>query len=359
MSRRRYTYTPRRRPLQGQRSAIPLLAALPALLGILVAGFWLTSGDGGEPAGGATGEPRQSVAVLGASCAPWQRCGATPAPKPTPGRTAATAPREPTPVEEADPPRISAAAAVVMDEVCGAVLYELNGEMPRPPASLTKIATALVAEENSDLDELVNISVSGPEFSLETDSTVMGLEPGQTLTMRDLLYGLLLPSGNDAAIQIAEYVGGSVNRFVRMMNAKAVELGLENTHFANPHGLDDPALYTSAYDMAILGRELLHRPELAAIVKAPVYQPDWDGPAVANINQLLGFYPGTLGVKTGYTPEAGQTIVAAAEQGGRRIIVSILGDQFDVYKDVSELLNWAFQSTAPACDGGGLSVAQQ
>jgi len=260
-------------------------------------------------------------------------------------------------VEDADPPQISGSAAVVMEEPCAALLHELNPGLRMPPASLTKIATALVAEENSELDELVSIEVSGPEFSLQTDSTVMGLEPGQTLAMRDLLYGLLLPSGNDAAIQIAEHVGGSVKRFVQMMNAKAAELGLEDTHFANPHGLDDPALYSSAYDMAVLGRELLRRPALAEMVRSRIYQPSWDGPAVANLNQLLSFYPGTLGVKTGYTDQAGQTIVAAVEQNGRRIIVTILGDQFDIYRDVSELLNWAFQSTEPACETGGLSRA--
>jgi D-alanyl-D-alanine carboxypeptidase len=143
-----------------------------------------------------------------------------------------------------------------------------------------------------------------------------------------------------------------------MMNQKAADLGLENTHFANPHGLDDEALYTSAYDMAIMGRELLRRPALAEIVGTQAYQPTWDGPAVANLNQLLSFYPGTLGVKTGYTPLAGQTIVAAAEQGGRTIIVSVLGSHWDIYKDVSELLNWGFQSTEPACGANGLSLAR-
>jgi D-alanyl-D-alanine carboxypeptidase len=244
-----------------------------------------------------------------------------------------------------------------MEEPCGALLHQLNPEVRLPPASLTKIATALVAVENTRFDELVTIDVSGAEFSLETDSTVMGLEPGQTLSMQDLLYGLLLPSGNDAAMQIAEHVGGSLRRFVQMMNTKAQQLGLENTHFANPHGLDDDELYTSAYDVALLGRELLRNTRLSQIVAARTYQPSWDGEAIGNINQLLGFYPGTLGVKTGYTDQAGQTIVAAAEQGGRRIIVTILGDQFDIYYDVSELLNWAFQETEPACGSPGISRA--
>jgi D-alanyl-D-alanine carboxypeptidase len=302
-------------------------------------------GNGGgsdPPAAPAEEEDGLSVSVLSASCEATGPC-ATPEAQPSPRPSA-----PPTPDEHAAP-GISGIAAVVMEEPCGAVLHEVNADLRMPPASLTKIATALVAEEQAELTDLVRVDVSGVEFSLETDSTVMGLEPGQTLTMQDLLYGLLLPSGNDAAIQIAEHVGGSVKRFVQLMNAKAEELGLQNTHFANPHGLDEDALYTSAYDMAILGRELLKRPALAEIVGSRTYQPAWDGPAVANLNQLLGFYPGTLGVKTGYTDQAAQTIVAAVEQGDRRIIVTILGDQFDIYYDVSELLNWAFQETDPAC----------
>jgi D-alanyl-D-alanine carboxypeptidase len=316
----------------------PLLI-VPAALGLALGAFWLASSGGG---GGPSGVPAegQPVIVLSASCAPSEPCTTSnatqpPTPSPTPDENAA--------------PGISGVAAVVMEEPCGAVLHEVNATLRMPPASLTKIATALVAEEHSEMADLVSIDVSGVEFSLETDSTVMGLEPGQTLTMQDLLYGLLLPSGNDAAIQIAEHVGGSVKRFVQMMNAKADELELKNTHFANPHGLDEDALYTSAYDMAVLGRELLKRPALAEIVGSRTYQPSWDGPAVGNLNQLLGFYPGTLGVKTGYTDQAAQTIVAAVEQAGRRIIVTILGDQFDIYYDVSELLNWAFQETDPAC----------
>jgi D-alanyl-D-alanine carboxypeptidase len=360
MNKRRYTYTPRRRdPSRGiSLHPAPFLAIgglVAAIAVILVA----TSGGGGSQSEAPPPDQGSNLAVLGSSCAPWQRCGATTEPTRTPRETnAASDPQAtPTEVDDADPPAITGVAAVVMEESCAAVLYSTNPEMRRPPASLAKIMTALVAEESAGLDELVSIDVSGSEFSLETDSTVMGLEPGQMLTMRDLLYGLLLPSGNDAAIQIAEHVGGDVESFVAMMNQKAQELGLENTHFANPHGLDDDALYTSAYDMAIMGRELLRRPALAKIVGTQAYQPAWDGPAVGNLNQLLSFYPGTLGVKTGYTPLAGQTIVAAAEQGGRTIIVSVLGSHWDIYKDVSELLNWGFQSTEPACESDGLSLA--
>jgi D-alanyl-D-alanine carboxypeptidase len=176
----------------------------------------------------------------------------------------------------------------------------------------------------------------------------MGIEPGMRLSMRDLLYGLLMRSGNDAAIQIAEEVGGSVPAFVRMMNEKAEELGLTDTHFTNPHGLDDAALYSSAYDMAVMGRELLRDPLLAEIVQTQFYQPAWDGPALENLNLLLGSYPGVLGIKTGYTDLAGQTIVAAAERGGRRIILAVMGAQTEMYGDATGLLEWAFSETS-AC----------
>ncbi len=359
MSNRRYTYTPRRRtPSRGFSLHPAPFLAIGGLVAAIAVVLLATSGDGGAASETPAQDPGTSLAVLGASCAPWQRCGARTSPTQTPREAGAAAEASPTTVDDADPPAITGIAAVVMEEGCAEVLYSTNSELRRPPASLTKIMTALVAEERTGLDDLVPIDVSGAEFSLETDSTIMGIERGQMLTMRDLLYGLLLPSGNDAAVQIAEHVGGDMESFVAMMNQKAADLGLENTHFANPHGLDDDALYTSAYDMAIMGRELLRRPALAEIVGAQAYQPTWDGPAVGNLNQLLSFYPGSLGVKTGYTPLAGQTIVAAAEQGGRTIIVSILGSHWDIYKDVSELLNWGFQSTEPACGGGGLSLAR-
>ncbi len=183
----------------------------------------------------------------------------------------------------------------------------------------------------------------------------MGLAPGQRLTVRDLLYGLLLPSGNDAALQLAEHVSGSVPAFVELMNQKAAQLGLEDSHFTNPHGLHDPAHYTSAYDIAMLGAELLKNPDLAEIVRTQTHQPAWDGPELKNINLLLGLYPGAIGVKTGFTDEAGKTIVAAAERDGRRIVVSLLHSE-ELYVDAPLLLDWAFSSVAPACDGNALAA---
>ncbi len=246
------------------------------------------------------------------------------------------------------PPRITGRAAAVIEASCGAVLYDWNAHLELPPASLTKIATALVAAERADPTLIVDVQVNSGLLVASTASTVMGLQPGMRLSMRDLLYGLLLPSGNDAAIAIAQEVAGGVPAFVDLMNQRARELGLRDTHFANPHGLDEPGLYSSAFDVAMLGRALLGQPELAAIVRTQNYQPAWDGPQLWNGNELLETYAGTLGVKIGYTEKAGQTIVAAAERGGRRLIVSVLG-AWDRYADAIALFEWAFANTEPAC----------
>ena len=235
-----------------------------------------------------------------------------------------------------------------MEEPCGASLYDYNAHQRRAPASLAKIATAIVALEGADLSEMVDVRVDGAELAATTESTVMGLQPGQQLSVRDLLHGLLLPSGNDAAIAIAEHVGGSAAAFVGLMNSKVEQLGLRDTHFTNPHGLDDPDMYTSAFDIAVLGRELMRQPELAAIVRTRIYQPAWDGPPVWNGNRLLYLYPESVGVKIGFTDSAGQTIVAAAERDGRVVIVSVLGSS-NVYQDAITLFEWAFSNAPSVC----------
>jgi D-alanyl-D-alanine carboxypeptidase (penicillin-binding protein 5/6) len=258
---------------------------------------------------------------------------------------------------EADPPGIIASAVAVIEEPCGAVVYGFNEHERYSPASLTKIATALVAAGRLDMRQTVHVTVDGGALSAENDATVMGLTPGQNLSVTDLLYGMLLPSGNDAAIQIAEEAAGSVEEFTDLMNAYVADAGLEDTVFKNPHGLDEPGHFTSAYDIAMLGRQLLRNPTLAYIVSTRSYQPPWGGPPLRNLNLLLGQYPGALGVKTGYTDQAGQTLVAAAERQGRRYVVSILGSQ-DIFVDATALLDWAFQSAPPACAPvGGDQVA--
>jgi D-alanyl-D-alanine carboxypeptidase len=246
------------------------------------------------------------------------------------------------------PPPIGGRAAVVIEDACDGVLYSHNPDLELPPASLTKIMTALVAVDRAQLADMVDVRVNSALLAESTGSSVMGLEPGMRLSMRDLLYGLLLPSGNDAAVAIAQQVAVTVPAFVSLMNAKAQAMGLEHTHFANPHGLDDTNHFTSARDIAELGRALLADPELAAIVRTKQYRPAWDRGEIWNGNELLLSYPGIIGVKIGYTEKAGQTIVAAARRDGRTLIVSLLASP-DRYADATALLDWAFASTTSVC----------
>lgn len=264
------------------------------------------------------------------------------------GGACAASENEPAYVGSVRPGDIAGRAAAMIEEPCGASLYDYNAHERRAPASLAKIATAIVALEGADVSEMVDVRVDGAELAVTTESTVMGLQPGQRLSLRDLLYGLLLPSGNDAAIAIAEHVGDSEAAFVGLMNSKVEQLGLGDTHFTNPHGLDDPDMYTSAFDIAMLGRELMRQPELATIVRTRIYQPAWDDPPLWNGNRLLYAYPESVGVKIGFTDSAGGTIVAAAERDGRRLIVSVLGSS-QVYQDVITLFEWAFSNAPSAC----------
>jgi D-alanyl-D-alanine carboxypeptidase len=243
----------------------------------------------------------------------------------------------------------------VIEEPCGDVLYVFNQHTPLPPASLTKMMTAIVAVENAEMDDLITSPVDGGELSIATDATVMGLAAGQQLTLRDMLHGLLLNSAMDAALAIAQDIGGGQQGFLELMNEKVEEMGLENTHFANPHGLDDPRNYSSAYDMARIGEELLRHQELAQIVRTPLYEPAWDNGPLENKNFLLNDFPGAIGIKTGYTDVAGQTIVGAADREGRRIIVSVLHSG-DLFVDAAVLLDWAFLNTAPACGSAQAAV---
>ena len=249
---------------------------------------------------------------------------------------------------DAPPPAIRGRAGAIIEASCAAELYAKNDDVRLPPASLTKMMTALVAVQRVELSRVFDVQVNSGLMVASTGSTVMGLEPGMRLSLRDLLYGLLLPSGNDAAVEIAQDVAGSEPAFVDLMNQKAQQLGLLNTHFANPHGLDQAGLYTTALDIALLGRAVLGEPALATIVRTKSYQPGWDGPEVTNGNELLVRYPDAIGVKTGYTEQAGQTIVAAAQRNGRTLIVSVLGS-WDRYSDAIALFDWAFTSTQPGC----------
>jgi serine-type D-Ala-D-Ala carboxypeptidase (penicillin-binding protein 5/6) len=269
-------------------------------------------------------------AVEAASTRPMTAALGSFSPTPTPG-----------PTEPAGFPQVSARSVDILEAACGAEIYSRDEHLKLPPASLTKLMTAAVAVDQADVNTMITTNVDGEQLYNDTGSTIMGLKPGMQLSLLDLLYGLLLPSGNDAAIAIAEGVGGTQAHFVDMMNAKAQSLALGDTHFTNPHGLDDKDLVSSAHDMAMLARYVMQNPTLAKIVSTVSWQPRWDGPPVWNGNRLIGEYAGADGVKIGYTEASEQTMVASATRSGRRIIVALMRSQ-DRYTDAENMLDWAF-----------------
>jgi D-alanyl-D-alanine carboxypeptidase len=260
--------------------------------------------------------------------------------------TAAAALPPPVATVAEPPPAIDAPAFVVIDRACGSVVWGKNENERLAPASLTKIVTALAIMDMESLDADAESHVSGSAMKAR-GSSVMGLEPGVHLSILDLLNGLMLKSGNDAALVLAEHAGGgNVDAFMTAMNAKAQAIGMSNSHFANPHGLDQDGHFSTALDMAKAGAALLDNPVLAGISATPEYS--WDGTALRNGNKLLQRYPGAYGVKIGYTEGASQTIVAAAERDGRHVIVSVFGSD-DRYTDSTLLLDWAFAKTTSGC----------
>jgi D-alanyl-D-alanine carboxypeptidase len=254
---------------------------------------------------------------------------------------------------ETPPPEISALSAVVVDDSCGELLFDKDSHRRRPPASITKIVTAIIAVETTEPDDIVDVNIDN---FFAGDGTVMGLETGMRMSMRDLLYGLLLPSGNDASVAIARAVAGDVPAFVNRMNAKVRELGLEDTHFTNPHGLDAAGHYSSAYDMAMLGRYAYKDPLIAEVVRTKQYQPNWAGPELWSGDLLLWLYPEADGMKTGWTDKAGQTMVATAQRDGHRLFVAVMASQ-DRYTDVMRLLDWGFANLAERPAGSCSAVS--
>ncbi|TAK74244.1 MAG: D-alanyl-D-alanine carboxypeptidase [Dehalococcoidia bacterium] len=234
----------------------------------------------------------------------------------------------------------TALAAVVMDEASGAVLYEKDAHRALPPASLTKIATAILAAESGRLDELVTVDV---DSRVMRGSTVMGLVPGDRFTLRELLHGLMMPSGNDAALAIGRALAGSDAAFVQQMNDLSRRLGLTDTSWANPHGLGGANHYTSAYDLAILSRYYMSFPALRDVVSKRSYTAGVDRPIeMWTLNPLFG-YPGVDGLKTGYTRTAGNTLVTSRVKDGHRIFVVILNDR-ERAGDAWALSQWAFET---------------
>jgi serine-type D-Ala-D-Ala carboxypeptidase (penicillin-binding protein 5/6) len=238
-------------------------------------------------------------------------------------------------------PTNHAQAAALIDVTSGRVLYSKNGDERLRIASLTKIMTAIVAIEHGKLDDHVKISKNA--FAKEGSSLFLKL--GEEMTLENLLYGLMLRSGNDAATAIAEHVGGTEEGFVLLMNEKAAGLGLTNSHFMNPHGLDHDEHYSSANDVAKLTAYALKNPIFSEIVKTPTkkapnpneaWDYKWD-----NKNKMLRFYEGADGVKTGYTKKAFRCLVSSATRNGQQIAAVTLNDGND-WNDHSKMLDYGF-----------------
>ena len=262
------------------------------------------------------------------------------------------------------PPDLLAEAWLVYDEGTDTVLASRNADEPRPMASVTKLMTALVAVRSGDLSEVVTIS----ERADGTGEAGIGVVAGETWTLRDLTAAMLVRSGNDAAVAVAEHIGGSVEGFSEMMNEMADVIGLENSSFANPHGLDDDDHFMSAADLLTLARRAVEEPEIARLVRTRVVRfredPEGKSRRAVNTNLLLGSYPGVAGVKTGFTGDAGRVLVAVADRGDRRVWTVVMGAP-DPFDDTSRLLEYAFASFGPSDtmraagleEGGGGSTA--
>lgn len=255
----------------------------------------------------------------------------------------------PAPVLETFPapeaPEVTAASWILYDESTDIVIAELNADQERAMASVTKVMTGLLTLEHSFAAETVTVS----ELAANTGEKEIELVAGETVDMSALFKALMIHSANDAATAIAEHISGSVEEFVALMNQRAAELELTHTSFANPHGLDAPDHYTSARDLLELTRVAMERPEFAEAVKAKklVFPPAPDGTprTGSSTNLMLWSYPGSLGVKTGFTAQALLTYVAAAERDGRRLYAVVLGSDGDRahFADVTALFDHGFE----------------
>ncbi len=239
------------------------------------------------------------------------------------------------------PPAIRASSALLLEEGSGRIMLEKNPKERRQIASLTKLMTAVMAQERGCLRDMVRVS----RRAALTSGASLRLKAGQRVRMRDLLLGMLMRSANDASVAVAEHIGGSEEEFVRLMNKKARSLGLFDTHFRNCHGLDEPGHYSSAYDMAKLSRYAISFPFLADCVRKREIVVSLGGnrrPKIwRNSNKLLRIYLGADGIKTGYTEEAGKCLVASAQRGGLRLIAVLLNDE-ERWNDACELLEYGF-----------------
>ena len=288
-----------------------------------------------EPATGADAMPAEVEGTSVDEGQPGQRAATvdTVVPGPAPWASA------PVRTGDAPPPVPAGRAAIAVDEASGTVLYDQYGHVPLPPASLTKILTAIVALENADIDSWAQSDIESTEMA---GSSVMGVHRGEWFTVRDLLYGLMLPSGNDAAIVLGRKVAGSDAAFVDMMNQFVANLGLKESSYRNPHGLTASGHVSSAYDLAMLSRYAMQNPRFAEIVRTPTWTTSGSRAfTMGNVNSFLYTYPGADGIKTGFTWAAGPTLVASAVRDGKRVYVVVLNSQ-QKDLDAQAILDWVF-----------------
>lgn len=238
-------------------------------------------------------------------------------------------------------PTVTARSAIVINADTCEVLFEKNSTEQRAMASTTKIMTALLTLEAGDLDK----PFTADSMAIRVEGTSMGLKEGDIVTRRALVYGMLLPSGNDAANAAAVNVSGSIPKFAQLMNKRAAEIGMNNTHFVTPSGLDAEGHYTTAYDMALLTAEALKNGIFREICALSSAKAEFGNPPTSrtlrNSNKLLQSYEGCIGVKTGFTDNARRCLVSAAERNGAKIIAVTLNAPDD-WNDHKKLLDYGF-----------------
>lgn len=247
-------------------------------------------------------------------------------------------------VVEDGPARVTADAAVLMDVATGDVLFGKQENKRRPPASTTKIMTAILGFELGRPDEVVTVS----QKAAAVGESTIHLDPGEKITLYELITGALVRSGNDACVAIAEDISGTEEQFVKLMNRKALALGAQNTHFENTNGLPLKDHYSTAYDLALMARHGLQIPQFASITRQRETKIHFLDPYVLmdlrNTNKLLWNYPYADGVKTGTTTAAGKCLVASATKEGRQLLAVVLNAP-DRFGDAKKLLEWGFEKT--------------
>lgn len=241
-------------------------------------------------------------------------------------------------------PVISAEGAILVNVESGEVIYEKNANLKLYPASTTKIMTALVALEI--LDEIgadLKSRTTVPAEAAGIEGSSAYLKAGEKVSMEELMYAMMLRSGNDAAAAVAICCGGTEEEFIRRMNLKAEELGCTSTHFVNPSGLSDPNHYTTARDLALISRAAMEREDFRKIVASSSWQSEESGRAYVNKNKTLANYEGATGIKIGYTRASGRTLVASAMRDEKELIAVVLNDS-NWFDDAYKMMDYGFMA---------------